>query len=231
MVVARNSQYRMHVCDCCGMTDTSTDAIYSRAGFGHPIRRGVRPALLVVDFSRGFTEPEFPTGADMTVQVTGTASLARAFRDRGLPVFLTVIAYQPNLRDAGAWLDKFPGARGLVEGTPAVALDPRLDVEPSDVVVTKKGPSAFFGTNLAALLAAEMTDTVVVCGATTSGCVRASVVDSVQYGFQTMVVADCVGDRAQGPHDANLFDMAAKYADVVALPEAMAYLAGLERTA
>jgi maleamate amidohydrolase len=116
-----------------------------------------------------------------------------------------------------------------VMGTPAVDLDPRLGIEPSDVVVTKKGPSAFFGTNLAALLAAEAVDTVVVCGATTSGCVRASVVDSVQFGFQTLVVGDCVGDRAEGPHNANLFDMAAKYADVVEQAEALAYVTGRPR--
>lgn len=208
---------------------TTDDEIYDRAGFGHPIVRGSRPALVVVDFSRGFTEPEFPTGADMTLEVERTALLAAKFREMGRPVFLTVIAYQAHLRDSGAWLSKFPGARGLVEGTPAVALDPRLGVSPSDVVITKKGPSAFFGTNLAALLAAETTDTVVVCGATTSGCVRASVVDSVQYGFQTLVVGDCVADRAAGPHEANLFDMAAKYADVVDHREALAYLRGLPR--
>lgn len=208
-------------------TPTGTTEIYERAGFGHPIVRGTRPGLVVVDFSRGFTDPAFPTGADLTPEVERTAALGRAFREGGHPVFFTVIAYQPHLRDAGAWLDKFPGARGLVMDTPAVELDSRLGVQPHDVVITKKGPSAFFGTNLAALLSAAGVDTVVVCGATTSGCVRASVVDSVQYGFQTLVVGDCVGDRADGPHQANLFDMAAKYADVIEQSEALAYVRGL----
>ena len=94
-------------------------------------------------------------------------------------------------------------------------------------MIVKKGASAFFGTNLAAILAAHEVDTVIVCGATTSGCVRASVVDSMQYGFQTLVVRDCVGDRAAGPHEANLFDMQAKYADVIGSEEALQYLAGL----
>jgi len=213
------------------VTSGRTDAdIYARAGFGHPVVRGQRPALLVVDMTRGFTEPRFPTGTDLTDEVRRTASLARAFRQRGRPVFLTLIAFQPHLRDAGAWLEKFPGARGLVEGTPAVELDPRLEVADDDVIVVKKGASAFFGTSIAALLAAHAVDTVVVCGATTSGCVRASVVDSVQYGFRTLVVRDCVGDRARAPHEANLFDMGAKYADLVDSGEALDYVRGLDHT-
>jgi nicotinamidase-related amidase len=201
--------------------------VYARAGFGHSIIRGERPALLVVDFSRGFTEAEFPTGADLTAEVEATARLAEAVRAKGRPVVFTVIAFHESLRDAGAWPAKFPGATALVEGTPAVEVDPRLRAGPEDIVVVKKGASAFFGTNVAALLAAHHADTVVVCGATTSGCVRASVVDSMQYGFQTLVVRDCVGDRAQGPHEANLFDMQAKYADVISLDEALDYVAGV----
>jgi maleamate amidohydrolase len=201
--------------------------VYKRAGFGHPIVRGTRPALLVVDFSRGFTEPQFPTGADLTPAVEGTARLVEAVRAKGRPVLFTVISFQANLRDAGAWKAKFPGASALVEGTPAVELDPRLPVTADDTVIVKKGASAFFGTSLAAILIAERVDTTIVCGATTSGCVRASVVDSMQHGFQTIVVRDCVGDRAQAPHEANLFDMEAKYADVIDLDETLGYVAGL----
>lgn len=204
-----------------------TDEIYERAGFGHSIVRGTRPALVVVDFSRGFTEPEFPTGADLTAEVEGTARLVEAVRGIGRPVVFTVIQYQANLKDAGAWPAKFPGAATLIEGTPGVDLDPRLGVAEEDTVIVKKGASAFFGTNLAAILTAQAVDTVIVCGATTSGCVRASVVDSVQSGFQTLVVRDCVGDRAQGPHEANLFDMNAKYADVISLEETLEYVASL----
>jgi maleamate amidohydrolase len=204
-----------------------SDDVYARAGFGHSIVRGERPALLVVDFSRGFTEAEFPTGADLSAEVGATARLADAVRAKRRPVVFTVIAFHESLRDAGAWPAKFPGARALIEGTPAVELDPRLRPGPEDLVVVKKGASAFFGTHVAAVLAAQRVDTVVVCGATTSGCVRASVVDSMQHGFQTLVVRDCVGDRAEGPHEANLFDMQAKYADVISLDEALEYVAGL----
>jgi len=198
--------------------------VYAHAGFGHPVTRGSRPALLVVDFSRGFTEPDFPTGTDLTDQVRRTAILIDEFRNCGRPVVFTVIAFQAHMRDAGAWLDKWPGARGLVEGSPAVELDPRLGASDGDVVIVKKGASAFFGTSVAAILAAEGVDTVVVCGATTSGCVRASVVDSVQHGFRTLVVHDCVGDRAAAPHEANLFDIAAKYADLIDHREAIDYV-------
>lgn len=210
---------------------SNDDDVYERAGFGHPIVRGSRPALVVVDLSRGFTEAAFPTGSDLTVEVEGTARAADAMRGKGRPVIFTVISFQPDLRDAGAWRTKFPGAAGLVEGSPATQLDPRLGVRANDTVIVKKAASAFFGTNLSAILTAEGTDTVIVCGATTSGCVRASVVDSMQYGFQTLVVRDCVGDRARGPHEANLFDMAAKYADVVDLAEALDYIAGLPEPA
>ncbi len=206
---------------------TPSQDVYERAGFGHSIERGTRPALVVVDFTRGFTDPAFPTGADLTAEVGRTAQLAEATRAKQRPVLFTLISFHPSLRDAGAWPTKFPGATALVEGTPAVELDPRLQVAAEDVVVVKKGASAFFGTNLAAILAAHEVDTVIVCGATTSGCVRASVVDSMQYGFQTLVVRDCVGDRAAGPHEANLFDMQAKYADVIGSEEALEYLAGL----
>jgi nicotinamidase-related amidase len=204
-----------------------TEDVYARAGFGHPVNRGRRPGLLVVDFSRGFTEPGFPTGADLTREVEGTARLVDAMHAKGRPVIFTVIAFQPHLRDAGAWRTKFPGASALVQGTPAVELDARLRASADDIVIVKKGASAFFGTNLAALLAAEEVDTTIVCGATTSGCVRASVVDSVQWGYQTIVVRDCVGDRAQAPHEANLFDMEAKYADVIDLTDALDYVAGV----
>lgn len=112
----------------------------------------------------------------------------------------------------------------LREGSDEVVIDPRLDVRPEDPVIAKKGASAFHGTSLAALLAGLHTTTAVVCGATTSGCVRATAVDAVQSGFDTLVVPDACGDRAKGPHEAALFDLQAKYADVVDLDDAAAYL-------
>ncbi|MDN5929943.1 MAG: isochorismatase family protein [Pseudonocardia sp.] len=208
---------------------TTTADVYERAGFGSPVRRGRRPAIVVVDLTSGFTDPAAPTGADLTSVVGATAELVAAGRPAGVPVVFTTIAYTAAEADGDAvtWLTKAPGMRALREGSAAVALDGRLPVEPRDHLITKKGASAFFGTTLAALLAGLRVDTVLVCGATTSGCVRATAVDAVQSGFSVLVPRECVGDRARGPHEANLFDIHAKYGDVIDLDDARGYLAGL----
>lgn len=214
------------------MTSPS-DAVYARAGFGAPVRRGQRPAIVVVDLTNGFTDPAAPTGADLSSVVAATAELVAAGRPAGVPVMFTTIAYTEAEADGDAvtWLTKAPGMRALREGSAAVALDPRLPVGPGDHLVTKKGASAFFGTTLAALLTGLRVDTVLVCGATTSGCVRATAVDAVQAGFSVLVPGDCVGDRARGPHEANLFDIQAKYGDVIDLADAVGYLQGLSALA
>ncbi|MCX4722448.1 isochorismatase family protein [Streptomyces sp. NPDC090052] len=206
-----------------------TDSVYERAGFGSPVPRGTRPALVVVDLTRGFTEADFPTGSDLTATVAATTQLIEAAREAGVPVIFTAISYTPAEADGRsvAWLDKATGMRALREGSDAVALDPRLPYRDGDVLVVKKGASAFFGTSLAAQLTALGRDTAVVCGATTSGCVRATAVDAVQSGFQVLVPSDAVGDRAQGPHDAALFDIQAKYGDVIDQADALGYLAEL----
>lgn len=206
-----------------------TDRTYERAGFGAPVRRGSSPALVVVDLTRGFTEDAYPSGADLTDVVEATATLVDAARPARVPVIWTAIAYSAAEAEGHSvtWLEKAPGMRALVEGTQAVALDPRLPSSPEDRLVVKKGASAFFGTSLAAALVGLGCDTVLVCGATTSGCVRATVVDAVQSGFPALVPHECTGDRARGPHDAALFDIEAKYGDVVPLAEALAYLGEL----
>lgn len=212
-----------------GQYGGDTDRVYERAGFGAPIRRGVRPALVVVDLTRGFTEGGFPSGSDLTTVVETTSELVEAARGSSVPVVWTVISYTPAEAegDAIAWLDKAPGMRAMAEGSEAVDLDPRLPREPGDHLLVKKGASAFFGTSLATTLASLRCDTTLVCGATTSGCVRATAVDSVQSGFPVLVPRESVGDRAQGPHDAALFDIEAKYGDVVSHAETLSYLRGL----
>jgi maleamate amidohydrolase len=202
------------------------DEVYERAGFGAAVRRGERPAIVVVDLTNGFTDPSEPTGADLSAVVAATGELVEAGRAAGVPVMFTTIAYTAAEAggDAVTWLTKAPGMRALREGTPVVAIDDRLPVEPGDHLITKKGASAFFGTGLAALLAGMRVDTVLICGATTSGCVRASVVDAVQSGFPVLVPRQCVGDRAHGPHEANLFDIQAKYGDVIELADALDYV-------
>jgi nicotinamidase-related amidase len=211
------------------MYDDKTEDTYERAGFGAPVRRGQRPAIVIVDLSRGFTEPQWPTGADLTDVVSATARLVEAARRIAAPVIYTTIAYDPAEADghAYAWLDKAPGLRVLRSGSELVDIDPRLPREDHDPLIVKKGASAFFGTQLAATLTSLGADTVVICGATTSGCVRASAVDAVQSGFPVLVPRECVGDRASGPHEANLFDIDAKYGDVIDLDDALQYLGGL----
>ncbi|MBD3009480.1 isochorismatase family protein [Streptomyces sp. 5-10] len=210
-----------------GLYGVATHHTYQRAGFGAAVRRGSRPAIVVVDLTRGFTEESYPSGADLSEVVAATARLIEAARPVDVPVIFTAIAYTEAEAsgDAVPWLRKAPGLRALVEGSDAVAIDPRLPMRPGhDPLVVKKGASAFFGTSLAATLTGLGRDTVVVCGATTSGCVRATVVDAVQSGFPVLVPRACVGDRAEGPADAALFDIQAKYGDVVTLEDAVGYI-------
>jgi nicotinamidase-related amidase len=206
-------------------SDDEVGRIYDRAGFGAAVERGSRPAVVVVDLSRGFTEARFPTGSDLSAEVAATRRLVDAARGAGVPVLFTTIAFDEG--EETAWLRKAPGLAVLAAGSELVQIDPRLEPAAGEPILVKKGASAFFGTDLAQRLRDLGVDTVVVCGATTSGCVRASVVDSVQYDFPTLVVREAVGDRAQAPHDANLFDIEAKYGDVISVDDAVAYLSGI----
>lgn len=206
------------------MSDPRAHEIYRRAHIGRPLRRGFRPAVLVVDFTVGFTDPERLIGADLTAEVEATANLLDVARSCAIPIIFTSVAFEADGSDAGIWPEKFPAVLELRVGDPSEEIDPRLGRRQGEPVVRKKGASAFFGTNLSALLVARAVDTVVLCGATTSGCVRATAVDLMQHGFPTIVPRQCVGDRARAPHEANLFDIQAKYADVVDLDDALAYL-------
>ncbi|HEU0249064.1 MAG TPA: isochorismatase family protein [Gaiellaceae bacterium] len=213
------------------MTDEAARAVYEKAGLGQAVTLGDRPAALVVDFSRGFTDPECPLGSDLTPQVEATRRLLDVARERGLPVVFTTIAFEPSLKDGGLWMQKVPALAVLQVGGHWAEIDPRLGAREDETVIVKKGASGFFGTNLASVLVSQGVDSVVLCGATTSGCVRATAIDLLQFGWPTIVPRECVGDRAQAPHDANLFDIQAKYADVVSLDEALAYVETLPTAA
>jgi len=206
------------------MSDEEARRIYAKAGLGESVTMGSRPAVLVVDFSSGFTDPECPLGSDLTAEVEATRRVLEAARARGLPVIFTTIGYEPSLKDGGLWLQKVPTLGELQVGGRWVAIDPRLEPREDETVVLKKGASAFFGTNLASILISQGVDSVILCGATTSGCIRATAIDLLQLGWPTLVPRECVGDRAQAPHEANLFDIQAKYGDVVSLEEALAYV-------
>lgn len=207
-----------------GVDPDSADFFESR-GFGLTIGFGERPALLVVDLIVGFTDPELPLGADLEAELAQTVKLLTAAREREVPILHTVVRYdEGDLADAGVWRRKQAGLDSLRAGTAAVELDPRLERRADEQIVVKKYASAFFGTDLASRLMAYGVDTLVLVGCTTSGCVRASAVDAVQLGFRPMVVREAVGDRSPAAHRQALFDLQQKYADVVGVEEAAAYL-------
>ncbi len=201
--------------------------LYAERGFGRRSGAGSRPALVVVDLVYGFTDPESPLWCDADAAVAATAELLAAARAGGAPVAYTTVAYdEAGARVAAAFIAKVPTLRTLAPGTRWPQIDARIEPRADEPVLLKLFASAFFGTPLAAMLAAHGTDTVVVTGASTSGCVRATVVDALQHGYRVVVPREAVADRAAGPHDAALFDIDAKYGDVVGVGEAVALLRG-----
>ena len=210
-----------------GGWQASAGAEYERKGFSSRSGYGARPALLIVDFINGFTDPDTGLGGDYSAELSVTSKLLDEFRSRALPVFFTTVAYEPHLRDAGQFVSKVPALSILIKGSEWVKVDDRIRPRPSEQVVLKKYASAFFDTRLDMELQGLGVDTVVIVGCTTSGCIRASAIDSMQNGFHTVVVRDAVGDRAQTPHEVNLFDIDAKYGDVVPSRDVLEYLRGL----
>jgi maleamate amidohydrolase len=191
-----------------------------RAGFGGDLGFGARPAVVVVDLVEGFTNPESPLGADLDAVVESTRRLLDGAREAGVPVLFTTVVYdEANERAAAVFLRKVPALGVLRPGSRWIEVDARLGRRADEPVLAKAFASAFFGTPLAAMLAGR--DTLVICGATTSGCVRATVVDALQHGLVPIVPRECVGDRWQAAHDANLFDVDAKYGDVLALSDVL----------
>lgn len=209
------------------MTDEQTTQLYHDRGFSKLVGFGEKPGLIVVDFVTGFTDPACPLGGNYDNEVEATRRLLEAFRAIGAPVVFTTVVYDDGFEDAGWFIKKVPSLAHLHHDSPWIGVDPRLAPKSGEHVVVKKFASAFFGTNVASLFTGRGCDTLLVTGVTTSGCVRATAVDSLQNGFRTIVVREAVGDRAPGPHEANLFDLHAKYADVVGLDEALAYMNGL----
>jgi maleamate amidohydrolase len=197
--------------------------------WGNRIGFGQRPALLVVDFLKAYTVEGAPLYAPGVVEaVANTPALLAAAREAGMPVIHTRILYlAENCADGGMWVKKAPVMKAMVEGNVLAEFCEGLEPAAGELVVVKQYASAFFGTSLASHLHAQGIDTVVLAGCSTSGCIRASAVDAVQYGFRTIVVRDCVGDRHPDPHNANLFDIDSKYGDVVSREEAISVFATL----
>lgn len=209
------------------MSRKSVGKLYRERGFAGRVGFGVCPALLVVDFIIGFTDSTSPLGGDLEAPLAQTIRLLASARDRQIPVFFTTVEYDPSLKDAGLFPLKVAGLKWLVRGSRWVELDPRLGRREGEIVIRKKYASAFFGTELASTLTAMGVDTLIITGCTTSGCVRASAVDVLQHGLRAIVPREAVGDRAQDPHEANLFDIDSKYGDVVAVDQVIRYLEGL----
>jgi maleamate amidohydrolase len=207
------------------MTENDKQAIYERASMDNRVGYGDEPVLLVVDLQTGFTDPENPLGGDLTDVVARTDRLVGAAHDGDVPVVFTrIVTKHDDMRDLGVWSEKIPSLETLHVDGEWVDLDPRLDVREEDHVLDKQQASAFHGTELNTMLAYFRADTVVVTGCTTSGCIRASAVDACSHGYYTIVPEDAVGDRAVDPHEANLFDINAKYGDVRPVEEVAGYL-------
>ncbi len=193
--------------------------IYRQQGFAAPIGIGAAPALVVVDFVLGFTDPAHFGGGNIDDAITGTVGLLELARSRSWPIVHTRVVYADDGSDCGGFTKKVPALRGLTETSPWSQIVPRVAPRPGELVLRKRNASAFFGTELSGWLVGHRVDTVFVAGCTTSGCVRATVVDACAHNFRTIVVTDCVGDRALGPHEASLFDMKQKYADLMSVAE------------
>jgi len=204
---------------------TSDAEFFKERGFGLTIGFGERPALLVVDLVKAFTDPKRMLGADLDSQVAATQPLLEVAHARGIPVIFSTVRYdEADLRDAGIWVLKQKGSITLAKDTDGHEIDPRLDFRPGDSLLLKKYASCFFGTDLVPRLTSRRVDTLIIVGCTTSGCVRASAVDALQNGFRPMVVREAVGDRSEAAHAQSLFDLDAKYADVVSLDDTLRYL-------
>lgn len=211
------------------MSETLADN-YARGGFGKSLQFGRRPALLVIDFVRAYLVKTSPLYAGVEQARADCEILLRAARAAGIPVLHTNVVYQPGGRDGGVFFRKVPALKCFERGAHPELAAFAEGLEPIDgeTVISKQYASAFFGTTLAATLTSMQIDTVLIAGLSTSGCVRASAVDCVQHGFVPVVVREAVGDRAPGPHEANLFDLQAKYAEVVDLATVQRYLKSLQ---
>lgn len=205
----------------------SLDSNYARAGYHARQAKGARPALLLIDFAQAYFDETAPLygGEGCRAALVHAQRLAEGARAAGVPIIFTEVVYQPGGADGGAFYAKVPALACFEAGRDTQKLANGLEAEPGDLMISKQYPSAFFGTSLAATLRWMKVDTLVIGGLTTSGCVRATCVDSISHGFVTLIAEEACGDRAEGPHRANLFDMSAKYADLVSTEEALAYFA------
>jgi len=194
-------------------------------GFGERGGFGRRPALVVIDMTLGFTDPESPLACDLEGPISEIQKLLGAARRAEIPIVFTTVAYRESDKlTAAAFIDKVPALLTLEAGTRWAEIDPRIAPTETEPVLNKLFASGFFGTDLSSLLTAARVDTLIITGASTSGCVRATAVDALQYGFRPVIPREAVGDRNPDAHKANLYDVDAKYGDVVPVEEILEYL-------
>jgi maleamate amidohydrolase len=210
------------------MTEALDDN-YARAGYHHKMAWGKSPALLMVDFAEAYFDENSPLYAGVDDALASALRVRTAVRDAGMPVILTRVEYVKGGINGGRFYEKVPALSVFDEGSPLGGWPDGLVPEADELIITKQYPSAFFGTTLAATLTARGIDTLLITGLTTSGCVRASCLDTLCYGFVPVVVSDACGDRDPRPHEANLFDMSAKYAEVVSEQDAIARIGQMAR--
>lgn len=195
---------------------------YTRA-YGGRVGFGKKPALVLIDLCRGYYDPECDLYMGSNDSLDSALRVREAASAAGIPIILTNVVYHPSAMDGGRFFEKAKPLRYFIKGHPMAEWADGLEPRENELVISKQYPSAFFGTSLASTLTSLGCDTVFLTGVSTSGCVRASCVDSMSHGFKTMVIAEACGDRHPDPHNANLFDMNAKYADVVSEEESIAY--------
>lgn len=196
-----------------------------RGVFDSQIGFGARPAVVVIDFIRAYTTIGAPFyGEGVVHAVAETVDLLATARAASVPVIYTKVLFHPSGLDGGLFVRKVPALRGLIAGEPLAEIDPRIAPQSDDLVIVKNYPSAFFATSLGSTLQVLGIDTVVLTGCSTSGCVRATAVDGIQHGYHVVVPRECVGDRHGSPHDSALFDINAKYGDVLGKAEVLRYL-------
>lgn len=200
-----------------------------KAAYSNKGGYGTRPALVMVDFAQAYFDPDCVLYAGVDAALASALRVREAAHAAGVSVILTEVTYQKGFggRDGGRFFEKALPLKSFVQGETTAAFAEGLVPRADELVVSKQYPSAFFGTSLASTLTSAGHDSVILVGLTTSGCVRASCVDAMSHGFTTIVVADACGDRHAEPHEANLFDMNAKYADVVSEAEILDYLSSL----
>ncbi len=197
---------------------------YRTQGMAKEIGFGKRPAVIVVDFQKGITDPKRPAGCNLDAEIKNTALLLSKAREKNIPVFFFIIAYHESLVDGGLLVEKVPTLTNFIIGSDNVEVDSRLNPHSQEQVIIKKHASCFHGTSLATSLTVLKVDTVIITGCITSGCIRATANDALQHGFRPIIPRECVGDRAKIPHEVNLMDIHARCGDVLSVSEVMAYI-------